>query len=86
MRRAALRFLPFTLLAHPHPPRLRRQRHRTAGLEGSWATICVVGEKSKPRETASGGLNDYVIAQLGAPPGQECLQVGLQRLGRLRCC
>jgi len=32
-----------------------RQRHRTAGLEGSWAAICVIGEKSKPRETASGG-------------------------------
>ncbi|PRW60422.1 MCM10-like protein [Chlorella sorokiniana] len=31
-----------------------RQRHRTAGLEGSWATICVIGEKSRPRETASG--------------------------------
>jgi hypothetical protein len=32
-----------------------RQRHRTAGLEGSWVAICVVGEKSKPRETAAGG-------------------------------
>lgn len=31
-----------------------RQRHRTAGLEGSWVTICVIGEKSKPRETAAG--------------------------------
>ncbi|KAL4437421.1 hypothetical protein ABPG75_004560 [Micractinium tetrahymenae] len=31
-----------------------KQRHRTAGLEGSWATIAVVGEKSKPRETATG--------------------------------
>ncbi|EFN59862.1 hypothetical protein CHLNCDRAFT_133673 [Chlorella variabilis] len=31
-----------------------RQRHRTAGLEGSWVAICVVGEKSKPRETAAG--------------------------------
>jgi hypothetical protein len=35
-------------------PLHRRQRHRTAGLQGSWATICVVGEKSKPRETAGG--------------------------------
>ncbi|KAL4855109.1 hypothetical protein ACK3TF_004331 [Chlorella vulgaris] len=31
-----------------------KQRQRTAGLEGSWVTICVVGEKSKPRETATG--------------------------------
>ncbi|KAL4421928.1 hypothetical protein ABPG77_005212 [Micractinium sp. CCAP 211/92] len=31
-----------------------KQRYRTAGLEGSWATIAVVGERSKPRETATG--------------------------------
>ncbi|PSC68556.1 MCM10-like protein [Micractinium conductrix] len=31
-----------------------KQRHRTAGLEGTWSTICVIGEKSKPRETAAG--------------------------------
>ncbi|GAB4814670.1 hypothetical protein N2152v2_001716 [Parachlorella kessleri] len=31
-----------------------KTRHRTAGLEGAWATLCVVGEKSKPRESQSG--------------------------------
>ena len=52
-------------MSAPHPPAAavapaatlpHRQRHRTAGLEGSWVAICVVGEKSKPRETAAGAL------------------------------
>ena len=31
-----------------------KARHRAAGLDGTWATIAVVGEKSHPRESSTG--------------------------------
>lgn len=39
-----------------------RPRHRATGLDGMWATIGVLGEKSKPRESSSG--NQFSIWKL----------------------